>query len=105
MTAQVIDMPRPKSVQQDRPCAGGVGVGADGQCLPSGDAAIDLMNGKPGAVVKVLSTFAVRSALVTVGCLAAGLRGWDLVKGAAGASVAVELGVLGWAAYVTKWKP
>ena len=66
--------------------------------LPSGDAAIDWLAGKPGGGARVLTSMALRSALVASGLTVAGLRGRQLALCTAAAVVAIEIGVLAWAA-------
>lgn len=68
--------------------------------LPSGDAALEFVSGptlaNTGAVV---GTFLLRGAIIGVGLLAAGARGRNLAVYTASAAGAVEVAVLGWAAY------
>jgi hypothetical protein len=74
--------------------------GLGDQCpaaLPSGDAAMRLMQGKPGALLDVAGTLLARSALVATGLAVAGFRGTQLVKGAFAGGLAVEAFVLAWA--------
>ena len=68
-----------------------------GSCLPSGDAALRLMQGKPGALVDVAGTMLMRGTLVVTGLAIAGFRGTDLLKGMIGAVLGIEAGVLAWA--------
>lgn len=68
-----------------------------GAALPSGDAALNLVRGKPGAVVEVASTVALRAVLVATGLAIAGFRGAMLLSGTAGAVLAIEAGVIAWA--------
>lgn len=68
-----------------------------GFCLPSGDAALRLMQGKPGALVDVAGTMLMRGALVVTGLAIAGFRSTDLLKGTVGAVLGIEAGVLAWA--------
>jgi hypothetical protein len=65
--------------------------------LPSGDAAIRLVRGEPGAVFAVAGTMLARSALIGTGLAVAGFRGGDLLKGTIAAGLAVETFVLAWA--------
>jgi hypothetical protein len=71
--------------------------GLGGFCLPSGDAALRLIQGKPGALVDVGATMLTRGALVATGLAIAGFRNMDLLKGTLGAVLAIETGVLAWA--------
>jgi hypothetical protein len=66
-------------------------------CLPSGDAALRLMRGQPGALVEVAGTMVARSALMATGLAVAGFRGRELLKGTVAAGLAVEAFVLAWA--------
>ena len=68
------------------------------RCLPSGDAAVDLVRA-PSAwnAARVLGTFAVRGALVGTGLFAAGNRDKTLLINTIGATTAIEVGVLLWA--------
>lgn len=75
----------------------GLGDAPVGSCLPSGDAALRFMRGEPGAWCAVGTTMLMRGALVTTGLAIAGFRGRNLLKGAAGATLAIEAGVLAWA--------
>jgi hypothetical protein len=79
-----------------------ISVGA--AALPSGDAALHLMQGKPGAIVEVASTVALRGVLVAIGLAVAGFRGAALLSGTAGAVLAIEAGVLAWA-WMNKEEP
>jgi len=72
-------------------------VGLGDASLPSGDAAIRLMKGESGALVSVGATTLVRGALVATGLAVAGFRGTNLLKGAIGATLAIETFVLAWA--------
>lgn len=81
----------------------GLGGEEGQQCLPSGDAALRLMEGKPGALFEVAGTLLARSALMASGLALAGFRGRELAKGTLAAGLAVEAFVLGWA-YVNKRK-
>jgi hypothetical protein len=94
-------------IQRDgRPVAGfSLGTGSLGenpgsQCpaaLPSGDAAMRLVQGKPGALLDVAATMLMRSALAATGLAVAGFRGNTLLKGTMAAGLAIEAGVLAWA--------
>lgn len=66
-------------------------------CLPSGDAALRLMRGQPGALFEVAGTMLARSALMASGLAVAGFRGRELLKGTVAAGLAVEAFVLAWA--------
>jgi hypothetical protein len=68
-----------------------------GAALPSGDAALKLVRGEPGAIVDVGGTVIMRGALIAVGLALAGFSGAALLKGTIGAVLAVEAGVLAWA--------
>ncbi len=70
---------------------------ASGFCLPSGDAAIRLVRGDYGAIIDVGATMLMRGTLIATGLAIAGFRGANLLKGTAGAVLAVEAGVLAWA--------
>jgi len=83
----------------------GFGLGdesAPTSCLPSGNAALRLMRGEAGAWCSVGTTMLLRGALVTTGLAIAGFRGAQLLKGAAGATLAIEAGVLAWAYKTSK---
>jgi hypothetical protein len=85
-----------------RPVAGFGGVpkpsfGLGDAALPSGDAALHLMQGKRGALVEVCATTLLRSALAATGLAVAGFRGKTLLKATAGAVLGIEAGVLVWA--------
>jgi hypothetical protein len=74
--------------------------GLGDQCpaaLPSGDAAMRLMQGKKGAFLDVAGTMLARSALIASGLAVAGFRGTQLLKGTLAAGMAVETFVLAWA--------
>ena len=73
-----------------------------GECLPSGDAAIDLFRAPslPNAG-KVVGTFALRGLLVAGGLYLAGARGKPLLGYSAAATGAIEVFVLGWAWWCT----
>lgn len=73
------------------------GFGLGDAALPSGDAALHLMQCKRGALVEVGATMLMRSALVATGLAVAGFRGADLFKGTLGAVLGIEAGVLAWA--------
>lgn len=84
----------------------GVGIAPDAPppaCLPSGDAAVQLMRGDVSAVPSVLATFAFRSALVAAGLALAGARGKKLMTYTLAGTGAIEAGVLAWAGYQV-WK-
>lgn len=69
-----------------------------GKCLPSGDAAVDLVRAPSATNAgKVLGTFAIRGLLVGTGLFAVGSRGKDLLLQTVGATGAIEVGVLLWA--------
>lgn len=66
--------------------------------LPSGRAAVDLVNGKPGGLVKTIACTIGRAALIGTGMWIGGKRenlGRDAVAGAVG----IEAFVLAWALY------
>lgn len=65
--------------------------------LPSGDAALHLVRGERGAILEVVSTVVMRSALAAGGLAIAGFRGRHLVKATLGAMLGIEAGVLAWA--------
>ena len=67
------------------------------QCLPSGDAALSFVRA-PSVVGlgKVIGTMVVRGALVGAGLFVVGARGKQLLVYTAGATLAVECGVLVW---------
>lgn len=66
--------------------------------LPSATSALALVNGEPGALPLVLAHTALRAGLIGVGLVVAGQR-HRLVRTAVTASLAIEVFVLGWAAY------
>ena len=68
-----------------------------GAALPSGDAALKLVRGQPGAIVDVGGTVLMRGALIALGLAVAGFSGTALAKGTLAAVLAVEAGVLAWA--------
>lgn len=78
---------------------------SESMCLPSGDAAISLMQGQVSAVPKVAGTMAVRGALMAGGLYVAGARGRSLLVYTLAAATAVEIGVLLWAAYRVSKSP
>jgi hypothetical protein len=78
---------------------------ARSQCLPSGDAAMRLVHGEPGAVPEVVGATAIRTGLAAAGLAIVGLRGKLLITGAIGAAVAIEVGVLLWAWYNKQVRP
>lgn len=66
--------------------------------LPSGRAAVDLVNGKPGGLTKTIACTLGRAALIGTGMWLGGKRenlGRDAVAGAVG----IEAFVLAWALY------
>jgi len=70
------------------------------QCLPSGDAALSFVRGPTlSNFGQVLGTFLVRGTLVGAGIFLAGARGKDFWLYTGAATAAIEVGVLGWAAY------
>lgn len=71
---------------------------ADPRSLPSGQSAIELMEGKPGAGVKVIGHTLLRAGLIAVGLYAAGDRGEKLYTRALGSACAIEAFVLVWVA-------
>lgn len=71
---------------------------SDTSALPSGRAAVDLVNGKPGGLVKTVACTLGRAALIGTGMWLGGKRenlGRDAVAGAVG----IEAFVLAWALY------
>ncbi len=68
------------------------------ECLPSGDAVFNLLDGKPGALPQVLESLALRGVWAAGGLYVAGFRGNDLVKATLASILAIELGVFVWAA-------
>jgi hypothetical protein len=65
--------------------------------LPSSQAALDLVEGKPAAIVPVLGSMLGRAALIGAGLFVVGERR-NLVKYSAAAAVAIELFVIGYVA-------
>ena len=72
-------------------------------CLPSGDVAKDVVR-DPSAenVLKALGTMLVRGVVIGAGVYAAGARGGQFWQYTAGATIATEVGVLGWAAWESR---
>jgi hypothetical protein len=70
--------------------------------LPSGDAALHLFSGEPGAFVEVAKTVALRSVFASLGLAIAGFTGRKLVLATLGSVLGVEVGVLAWAWLVTR---
>jgi hypothetical protein len=70
------------------------------KCLPSGDAAIDVLD-DPSAwnALRLVGTAALRGVLIAGGLYAAGSRGRELALYTAAATGAVEAGVVAWAAW------
>ena len=64
--------------------------------LPSQAAANRLLEGEPGALSDVVLSVAFRSALISVGLYAAGLREEKLLKGAIYSALAIETFVVGY---------
>jgi len=67
--------------------------------LPSQDAAIHVAQGVEGGWIEAAGSTAFRALLILAGMYAAGLRGKQLVKGAAFGALAVEVFVLGYTVY------
>jgi hypothetical protein len=67
--------------------------------LPSQDAAIHVAQGVDGGWVEAAGSTAFRAMLISAGLYAAGLRGKQLVKGAAFGALAIEVFVLGYTCY------
>ncbi len=71
---------------------------SDSPALPSGRAAVELVNGKPGGLVKTIVCTLGRAALIGTGMWLGGKKdnlGRDAVAGALG----IEAFVLAWALY------
>lgn len=64
--------------------------------LPSSSAALDLVQGKPGAVISVVGSTALRAGLIATGAALAGLRGKPLLRASVGGALAIEAFVLAW---------
>lgn len=64
--------------------------------LPSQDAAINLVQHRPGAVGEVAGSMLLRGVLIGAGLAAVGLRGKQLLMGALAGAVAIEVFVLAW---------
>lgn len=70
------------------------------KCLPSGDAAQRLIaSPSPETLAVAAGTMALRGVLVAAGLYVAGARGAQLLTYTAGATVAIEAGVITWAAW------
>jgi hypothetical protein len=78
----------------------GFGLGEVPACaaLPSGSAAVDLMGGDLRALPAVVATTAARAALIGAGMAVAGERA-HVVRNAVAGALAIEVFVLGWAAW------
>lgn len=72
---------------------------SDNECLPSGNAALELMRGNTGALPKVVGTILGRGVLVASGLYLAGARGKKLTRYSLYSVGAIEAFVLAWAAY------
>lgn len=73
------------------------------KCLPSGDAAQRLIAApSPETLAVAAGTMALRGILVAAGLYVAGARGMQLVGYTAGATVAIEAGVVAWAAWKSR---
>jgi hypothetical protein len=72
--------------------------------LPSSESAQDLIDGKPGALPRVVAHTALRAGLVAVGMYAVGIRGRDLAFGALGGAIGIEMFVFGYRAYQSRTK-
>lgn len=78
----------------------GFGLGDAPACsaLPSGSSAVALLGGDLSALPGVIGYTAVRGALIGAGLFVAGERE-HLVRNAAAGALAIEVFVLGWAAW------
>jgi len=65
--------------------------------LPSGDAALDLVQGKAGGLREVVGTAAVRAVVIYAALSMAGLKGKKLERATLYVSLAIEAGVIAWA--------
>jgi hypothetical protein len=72
----------------------------DKPTLPSSDAVADLFDGKPGALIGVATSTALRMGLIGAGMYVAGIRDRrTLMRGAIAGGLAIELFVLAWVAH------
>jgi hypothetical protein len=55
------------------------------------------MRGEPGAATKIVGTMALRGVAISLGLLAVGFRGQQLLLGTVGSLIGIEAGVLIWA--------
>ena len=67
----------------------------EAQAPPSSYAIADMIEGKPGALPRVVKLTALRSVFLIPGLFAAGIRGTTLLKGAALGSVSLSVYLLG----------
>lgn len=67
----------------------------EAQAPPSSYAIADMIEGKPGALPRVVKLTALRSVFLVPGLYVAGVRGPALLKGAAWGSVGLSLYLLG----------
>jgi len=73
--------------------------------LPSGVAAEDFFDGKPGSLTSLITSFIGRAGIISVGGYMAGLHGKQLFKVSVFSSLAVETFVLLFALYSKQQKP